>query len=254
MCDFEPFGRCVKILASLMVTLNSIKIFFVCCLLLCQSCAFWQSKTEAPTLPAPLSAEELKSEIPFSTKEPERFQTEIVIRVAGGAEEKFFAAKNETNRLIVFDYQENDETAVLQTGENQKISIAHSRKIYAESQPGGTDSQSDSLIDFLTADLLNRKRAANFEALGAENNLAKYRVRLDGAQKSEIIIYVDEKIGLPVKQEFYSADGEQKKLTLTVELKNFSLQPETSVFELPKDYRKVSLKEFFEIVRRERAK
>jgi hypothetical protein len=74
---------------------------------------------------------------------------------------------------------------------------------------------------------------------------------LDDAGKSEIIIYVDEKIGLPVKQEFYGIGDGQKNLTLSVELRNFSLQTQAKHFELPKDYRKVSLKEFYEILRRD---
>ena len=77
---------------------------------------------------------------------------------------------------------------------------------------------------------------------------------MDDAQNSEIIVSVDENIGLPVKQEFYSTGGEQKILTYSVELKNFSLQTDANFFEIPKDYRKVSAKEFREITRRRQSK
>jgi hypothetical protein len=232
-----------------MFSSTSTKIFLVCGLLCCSACSFWQSKPDAA--PAPSVAEELKSEIPFTTKEPDIFQTEIVITADGGLEEKIFVAKNGSNRLIVFGYQKTHETAFLQIGENQKFTIARSRKIYAENQAGIVGAESETLSDFLTAELQNRKTGAKFETLASENDLARYRVNLDDAQKSEIIIYVDENIGLPVRQEFYSAEGEQKKMTLTVELKNFGLQTNPSFFEVPKDYRKVSLKELHEILRRE---
>lgn len=236
-----------------MFSINLFKVIFLFALLCSPSCRLWQDKTDATPTPTPFTAEELESEIPFPTKEPESFQTEISVAVVGGAEEKFFAAKSGTSRLIVFNYQEEDETMFLQTGENQNFSVARRRKIYAEIPPGFTAAETESINDFLTADLLNRKADAKFERLAAENNLVRYRVRLDDAQKSEIVIYVDEEIGLPVKQEFYSVAGEQKNLTLTVTLNNFSLQPGADVFEVPKDCRKVSIKEFTEILRRGRS-
>nr|MBA3785331.1 hypothetical protein [Acidobacteriota bacterium] len=114
--------------------------------------------------------------------------------------------------------------------------------------------KSETLNDLLTAGWSNQKAGAKFERLGAENNFVKYLVSLDETKKSEIIISVDEKIGLPVKQEFYSMSNGQKTLTLTMEIKNFSLQTEAKYFEVPKDYKKVSLKEFRETLRRMRAK
>jgi hypothetical protein len=157
-----------------MFLLNSLKISFVFALLCCQSCSIWQSKSDVSPPPAPFAAEELKSEIPFSNKEPEIFQTEIVITNVVGTEEKFFTAKNGANRLIVFDYQEKQETAFLQIGENQKYTISPNQKIYAENQAGIAGVENETLPDFLTAELLNRKADAKFETLEAENNLARY--------------------------------------------------------------------------------
>ena len=235
-----------------MISSNSAKIFFIFALLFCQACSFWRGQTDAMPSPTPFVAEELKSAIPFSTKEPEVYQTEIVV-TANGVEEKIFTARNETKRLIIFDFQTESETTVLELGENQTFLIAPNRKIYALKEFDGSSSGVET-ADFLTAELLNQKKDARYETLGAENNLLRYRVNLDDARNSEIIVSVDEKIGLPVKQEFYSIGGEQKILTSAVELRNFSLQTDAKFFEMPKDYREVSAKEFRENAQRKQTR
>ncbi len=237
-----------------MFSSNLIKFFLVSALLSCQACGSCQSKTDATVSPAPVVAQELESEIPFLTKEPDVFQTEIVVTTKDNFEDKTFITKNGANRFIAFDFQGKTEFALLQFGGSQSFLIAPSQKIYAENQPETAGAESETLNDLLTAGWSNQKADAKFERLGAENDFVKYLVNLDETKKSEIIITVDEKIGLPVRQEFYSLSNEQKTLTLTVELKNFSLQTEAKFFEVPKDYKKVPLKEFRETLRRQRAK
>lgn len=233
-----------------MFSSNLIKFFLVSALLSCQACGFCQSKTDATVSPTPFIVEELKSEIPFLTKEPDAFQTEIVVTVKDNFEDKTFIAKNGANRFIAFDFQGKTEFALLQLGGNQSFLIAPSQKVFAENQLETAGAESETLNDLLTAGWSNQKADAKFERLGAENNFVKYLVSLDETKKSEIIISVDEKIGLPVKQEFYSMSNGQKTLTLTMEIKNFSLQTEAKYFEVPKDYKKVLLKEFWETLRR----
>ena len=220
-----------------MFSSNSLKIFFVFAALFSTACSSCQNKSNVNASTDPFAAEELKSDVPFSTKEPDEFQTEIIIITNGGAADNFFAARRGANQLIVFDYQKKNEISFLQTETNQSFLISASQKIYAENQPGNTDSKSEALNDFLTAELLNRKKDAKFESLGAENNLEKYRVSLDDAPNSEIIIFYDEKIGLPVRQEFYTVAGGQKILMTTIELKKFSSQTDANFFEIPKDFR-----------------
>lgn len=232
-----------------MFSSNSARIFFVFAFLFCQACGFWRGQTDAP--PAPFAAEDVKSAIPFSTKEPNVYQTEIVV-TANGVEDVTFRAQNETNRLTVYNFQTESETAVLELGGNETFLIALRRKIYALEEFGSDGAEAAS--DFLTAELLNHKKDARFETLGAENNLTRYLVSFDDARNSEIIVSVDERIGLPVKQEFYSTGGGRRILTYAVELKNFSLSADAKLFEIPKDYRKVSAREFRESARRKQTK
>lgn len=220
-----------------MFALKFLKILLL--VALCASaCRFWQPKTDANAAPAPpIIVEEVKSTIPFATKEPETFQTEIVVTI-GDVETTIFTARRGASRLTIYEFQTENEFAVLQTGAGASYTIARRRKIYAENQTADSSAATDE--NFPTAELLNQKQTAVFEKLGAENNLTKYRVVLDEPANSEIVVTVDENINLPVRQEFYSVAGDRKTLVSTTELRNFNLRTDAANFELPKDYKKVS--------------
>jgi len=236
-----------------MFSSNSVKTFFIFTAMLSQACNFWQDKTNAPTSQTPFLAEELVSEIPFLTKEPNVYQAEIVLINYGNGEKterKTVVACNE--RKIVHIY----ETGIyfLQLSENEKFLVHNRKKIYADSQTSLEVSTptGENLQDFLANEWLNQKTDTKFENLGAENNLTKYRVILANSQTSEIMIYVDENFKIPVRQEFYSISGEQKNLIFSMEIRNLKLQTDEKIFEVPKDFKKVSLKEFQEIIWQEK--
>lgn len=221
-----------------MFSSNPLKIFFVLAALFCSSCQVWQSAENVNT--EAFVAEEIKTGIPFSTKEPEVFQAEIVVS-AGGTEKKFFTARNKGKQLTVFNRGEKSETAILQAENGQTLIINHEKKTFRENQIGASSfsSENRNLLDFLTTKWLVEKTDATFENLGAENNLTKYRVRLADSNNSEILVFVDENLKIPIKQEFYSITDGQRNLMYSVEIRNFKLQAEESLFELPKDYRKL---------------
>lgn len=235
-----------------MFSFKKIKFFFVPAFFLCASCGFWQAKPENRT--ENFSVSETADKVPFATKEPETYQTEIVLTTfAGGekSERKIFAAR--AGEKLRYDFA--SQTAVLQTSAKEKFLLHRGRKIYAENFSSDADSfasEQNELQEFLTGELLNQKRDARFENLGAENNLTKYRVVLSDAKTSEIFVYVDENLKIPVRQEFYSGAGESKTLLFSMELKNFKTQTDDRVFDLPKDYRKVSIEEFQKAVWRDK--
>lgn len=231
-----------------MISSNLLKIFLLLALF-APACRFWQPKAETSSPPTPPIAE-IKSEIPFATKEPDAFQTEIII-TANGVEDKIFTARNGENHYTIYDFQKKSEFALLQTAANGSLLIARNQKIYAENQMSNDDQTTD---DFPTAELLNEKPNAKYESLGAENGYAKYRIILNDSINSEIVVTVDQAINLPVKQEFYSVSGERKTLISTTELKNYNRQPDAQNFEIPKDYKKVSVEELQQTLRRERVK
>ena len=233
-----------------MLSLKNLKIL-VFVALFAAACRFWQPKTDAPVVPpTPNNVEVLKSEIPFATKEPEIYQAEIHV-MANAVENIILTARNGANRLTTYDYGTKSEFASLQTSDGKSFLINRRQKIYAEIQ-SANESETDDI--FPTAELLNQKSTANYETIGSENGLTKYRVVLDASNRSEIVVTVDDAINLPVRQEFYSVESEHKSLVSTMELKNFKPQTDANIFDLPKDYKKLSPTEFQDAMRRERVK
>lgn len=232
---------------------NSVKIFFIITLssAIFSACGYWQ-KSENTALEAnTFTAVETESEVPFTTKEPENFQAEIIIKT-GETETKTFVARNGKNRRYDYNFGAENEFSSLQNEAGETFLMLKNKKIYAENGDSAKDSgQSfDDPANSLTTDWLNRKADAKFANLGAENDLTKYRVVFGDGENAESIIYVDEKIGLPVKHEFYSLSGGRQTLQYAMELRNFKLQADANLFEIPDDFRKVSLEEFRKILRK----
>ena len=216
---------------------NSKKNFtaFILLLLICSACRLFQASNNET--PKPFTPEEIKSDIPFLTKEPEIFQAEIVI-TANNTENKKFIARSGNNRRFDYNLGAKNQVSVVQT--DKIYTILNDKKIYTETVLSGNFAgQND-----WTNEWLNEKTSAEFTKLGAENNLTQYRVSFGETEKSEMIIFVDENLQLPVKQEFYSLENGQKILTMTIELKNFKAEAANDLFTVPKDFKKVSAKEF----------
>lgn len=232
---------------------KSIKIFAGFTLLFASSCGFRQGaeNQNANASAAPFVVEELKSAVPFPNKEPDVYQAEIVLtNYAGGekSERKIFTARR--GEKLRCDYE--NKISFLKLNENEKFLIHAGKKIYAESQTNSSET-GETLKDFLTTEWLNEKRGATFENLGAENGLTKYLVSLEDAPNnaSETLIFVDENLKIPVRQEFYTTGGERKILVFSMELRNLKLEADDKLFELPEEYRKVSLNEFQKTIKRE---
>lgn len=241
-----------------MFRLSSGKSFFLTVLFLlgASSCG-WRSapETEAPT-PVPFIAPEIASDIPFSTREPDVFQTEIIVSnfIDGQkTENKTFVARIGERRLSVFNAGGANEIASLAI-DGKVLRINRERKIYTEETGGAAIENAGETENFIAAQWLNLKTPAQFENLGAQNDLTQFRVRADDNQNSETLVFVDENLKLPVRQEFFTLSGEQKTLTYSVELKNFKPEADETLFEIPKEYKKVSAKEFYQIRWREKFK
>lgn len=230
-----------------MLLSDAIKIFTVCVLVAVffSSCRT-ASKNENQTLnQAPLTAEELKDSIPFSAKEPENFQTEIVI-TANDYERTTFIARRGENRRYDFDFGTKNQIAALHT--DKSYLVLPEKKIYAE-QAKELFQLPDETANFLTNKLLNSQTPGNFERLGSEENISAYRVRPENGESTEILIYVDESSGFPVRQEFYSVGNGQKILNFRFELRNLKIPADENLFTIPGDYRRVSETEFRKIAR-----
>jgi len=212
--------------------------------LLFSGCRFFSGSGSVNSSSAPAVADELKSEIPFQTREPEQFQAEISVTV-NNTERKTFIARNGSARRYDFNFGAKIQFTSLQTDKSYLLFPA--KKIYAETntvEPEGA--RTNEWTDFLTTEWLNEKTGAKFEKLETAENLTKYRVRQD-AGASEVFVYVDETLGLPVKQEYYTIAGETRSLMYTFELKNLKLQTDENLFSVPADFKRVSTEEFWKL-------
>ena len=227
-----------------MFIIKSNKILFVSIFLFCSSCGFWQTAENTNTI-APQISEEIKTGIPFESKEPETFQTEIVVTnfLNGEKPEKvYFVARNGNKSLTIFNRGEKTEHSVLTDG-GKTFYFNNENKTFRETENiSDAVSSGDEMSEFLTSRWLNRKTDAKFEKLQTENNLTNYRVTLGNSSASEIILTYDENLKMPVRQEFYSISGEQRVLTMTVELKNFQPSADEKLFVLPQDYKRAETK------------
>ncbi len=219
---------------------NPAKSFLACILLLFATagCGFLQTSENKPVPLVP----ETKSRFPFATKEPENFQCEIVV-TAGETTRRTLLARKGDRRRVDFDLGEKKQRGILQS--DKDYLIAPGEKIYAENAAKPGTASADAQFTELTSELLNRSNRAEFEEIGREKSVVRYRVRFNGGESDEIVIYFDETIGLPVKQEFFAVDGTEKSLQYSVELVNFRTDVDESLFAIPAGFRKVSLSEFY---------
>lgn len=221
-------------------------LFLALVLVFFSACRSGQNENGETNAAKPFVADELKSEIPFSTKEPENYQAEIVVS-SGGTERRTFAARNGANRR--YDFNAGAKNQVSSVSTDQNYLILPDKKIYAENSDAENASAPENWTDFLTNEWLDGESKAIFERLETESNATKYRVKLNSAAETEIVVFVDEARGFPVRQEFYSIGGGQRILNFTVELRNLKIPADANLFIVPEDYRKVSPEEFRKFLR-----
>lgn len=241
-----------------MFSSKSAKIFVIAVILtsVFSSCRWWKSLTDPPP-PTPFIAQEIPSNIPFQTKEPEIYQTELIISTFTADEksvQKIFIAKNGLKYFTTFNADEKSAVSSLKTENGNNYLVSDEKKVFTEESQSANSAAAteETLKDFLMTGWLNEKMSAAFENLGTENNVTTFRTKLDSTENTEILVFVDESLKLPVRQEFYSIGREQKNLLFSAEILNFKTETEEKYFELPADYKKVSRKEFDKIVRQDK--
>ena len=223
---------------------NRARYFVICTFFLAAGtgCGLWQNNAGH----AVRSIEPESSAAPFSTKEPGTYQGEIVI-TSGGRERHIFTARKGTRRRIDYDRGTPGQRTIIRSGRD--LVYSERLRIYAETA-GKTGEPLSELENDVTTSLLSRRPDTTFESLGRENGLSKFRSESGGNGASEVIVFVDDNIGFPVKQEFYSVgpDG-QKVLQYTMEVRDLKLEADDALFNIPNEARKVPLAEFDRMTR-----
>jgi len=199
------------------------------------ACRFWQT-TEKP---AALTGE-AANEIPFSTNTPEIFQAQVVV-TAGTLTQRYFIARAGDKWRTDYSVGEPNERSVIQNGGEYYVSFP--KKVYAENSMTQGEIEAP---DGVMSGLLYHKPYADFEKTGRANNITTYRVKFGDASSSDALIYVNDDIGIPVKQEFYSINGDRRTLEYSVELQDLKLTAEDDLFSIPDGFKKVSAQEFLQ--------
>ncbi len=191
---------------------------------------------------------------PFQTKEPDRYRAirNITVVAANG---QTLTTKNLIARdgdLRRSESQVASKTVAYLERPEGKFVLLPDEKIYAEVAPDTSlpTTQDPETLErspegLLHADVGN----TSYEKLGKEaigqRGTDKYRVVVNAASAasvsvSETLIWIDEALGMPIKSETKSADGTR----VLMELSDISVDVDNVLFQIPKDYQKITFAEF----------
>lgn len=189
---------------------------------------------------------------PFETKEPERYQATRIITLSEWTSGGTPAPERIHKVLIARDgnlrreeYVDQGVQFVYLDTTGGRFVLLPSSNLYAEIKEDGPqlEYESSGISPNL---LLNEQSSAVFENLGPETiegqMTSKYRVASANSQDlpsgSETLIWINESIGMPVRSETISGNGESSA-KVVMELKDIRLEVDKRLFELPSNYRKV---------------
>lgn len=206
---------------------------------------------------------------PFSSKEPEKYQAKIVFAFKWNEsniesiEQTAFVARDGLIRR--FDFESGDgkrRLSRLETADGKRFLLAPQRKIYAQISEAASENFVESAAgeEYSLSHLLFIKPPqARFQKIGAEDvggkQLTKYLVDFGAVRgsenaRTETAVWIDENINLPVKTEIAAiVDQKPGGAKSVVELRDFKSEPDAGIFNIPADFRRVSAKEFQEIIK-----
>ena len=209
---------------------NPVKIFHaVCCLsILFAGCSLWRGNENS----AVTFASQPKNEYPFIAREPEVFQAELVVRT-GETERRMFIARNGEKRRIDYDVGSDNHHGVVIS--DKEYLLFYKRKVFEERPLSANVA---ALYEPLSAQVLTTRDYANFEEINRDRSVVEYSAQINESSNSESIIFFDEAIGLPIRQEFYSMEGDERKLQYSVALEGFRTEADLDLFIVPKNFRR----------------
>lgn len=203
---------------------------------LCSACGLFSNNESA----SGDTEQDAKPGIPFSVKEPETFSANVVVTTNANGKEltsDYFIARSGPSRLEKYSVGREGEFSILVTAGKATYRLFPSKKEYEGLKNSTLYQSTNSLERNMTSRWLNSEKPVSFVDLGNENGLRKYQARIEDSKNTEIIIFVDEKLKYPVKQEVWSVIGEKQDLVFSMELRDISLKPDPSLFVIPSDYK-----------------
>jgi len=175
-----------------------------------------------------MPAAAVKGEYPFSVREPNEYKAEVVI-TSGGTEERYFIARKGDRWRR--DHYRAGRLALTELGSGGAYVIDHRTRTYSQ-EPGAGDVIS---LDPNALAFFRGKEYYDFDEVGRDGGVVRYKVRKGDNLADDIEISIDETSSMIIRQEFTSASGE----SLLYELHDLMLEVDDTVFALPAGYRKV---------------
>ncbi len=211
----------------------------VVCVMLMQGCGSTPTNENTTVTVIP----EAKSGFPFATKEPEVYQGDQIIN-GNEAGRTFIARKGPYFR---YEHFRDGSPSRTELKTDKLYSLDHVKKIYTEEPLDAANG-----FNMTGFDHFKGKEHLDFDIVDSEGGVVKYKVRQTDHMTDEILIYVDEKSGMIIRQEFGGKPpGEGgAPASFIYEIRNLKLDVEDAVFALPDGYRKVSAKEFRSLIQK----
>lgn len=204
------------------------------CALIFQGCGSSQTSTNKEVV----FTNEAKSKFPFSTKEPETFQADLVM-TSGKDEDHWFVARKADKWR--YDILRGGERWISQLRSDKLYYIDHPKKVFWE-MPGSSNPGGDpGYFSELTRNFFRGEEHREFDEIGRENGQIKYKVRDTDQSAGEIFIYIDAASGIMVKQEFTgkkSENGAEPPVSFVYEVRNLKMDVDDGVFDIPQGYKK----------------
>ena len=190
---------------------------------------------------------------PFQTKEPDRYRAIRTVTVVS-ANGQTVTTKNLIARdgdLRRAESQVASKTIAYLESPDGKFVLLPDEKIYAEVTPDADlpASDGDDALESSPEGLLHADTgSSSYQPLGKEamggRNTDKYRVVVNAASAgnvsvSETLIWIDETLKMPIRSETKSSDGTR----VLMELSDISLDVDDVLFQIPKEYKKVTFTE-----------
>lgn len=191
------------------------------------------SNSSTISTPAPPTVAAVDS--PFPTGEPEKYQTEIWQTTSNGVE-KFLVARAGTKWRVDSAYGDPAQVTTLHTDKDYVIAVA--QKTYAEYPTSHGYDERDNMVAEISYNMLNNKLKGVYEKDGNT-----YKIMNEGDKPGEAVVTFDDKLQLPTKKEIYRTVDGKKSLVVTVTLNNFKTEPDASLFDIPKDFKKVAVED-----------
>ena len=208
--------------------------FFACVLF--QACGGSQSNSNKDLSLAGRDA----SKFPFPTKEPEVYQGEFVIG-DGKTEDKYFVARN--GEKWRFDFTRDGEPWITQMNSGDVYFIDHTKKTYSTLPSSQMEKFDAGYFNSLTWGFFRGANYIDYDEVARENGVIKFKARTLKDSKTDIVVAIDEKSEMMVRQEITSTqdrDADGKPITYIYEVRNLKFETDANVFEIPSGYRKAA--------------